>query len=55
MNQKHLVPQVVIDCAEKMLDEHTNHHVKQNFRERLEAIKQFCEIALNQKPQKKRG
>lgn len=54
MNQKHLVPQTVIDCAEKMLDEHTNQHVKDNFRQRLEAIKQFCEIALEQKNAKKR-
>lgn len=54
MNQKHLVPQAVIDCAEKMLDEHTSQHVKDNFRQRLEAIKQFCEIALEQKNMKKR-
>ena len=54
MNQKHLVPQAVIDCAEKLLDEHTNQHVKDNFRERLEATKLFCEIVLEQKTFKKR-
>lgn len=54
MNQKHLIPQAVIDCVEKMLDENTNPHIKENFRQRLEAIKQFCEIALEQKNLKKR-
>lgn len=54
MNQKHLVPQAVIDCAEKLLDENTTQHVKDNFRERLEATRLFCEIVLEQKTTKKR-
>lgn len=53
MNRKHLVPQAVIDCAEKLLDEHTSQHVKDNFRERLEATKLFCETVLEQKTAKK--
>lgn len=53
MNQKHLVPQAVIDCAEKMMDEQTSQHIKENFRERLEATKKFCELVLEQKIQKK--
>ena len=53
MNQKHQVPQVVIDCAEKLLDEHTSMHIKDNYRQRLEAIKLFCEMVLEQKPAKK--
>lgn len=53
MNQKHLVPQAVIDCAEKMLDENTIPHVRENFRERLEATRLFCEVVLEQKTRKK--
>lgn len=54
MNQKHLVPQAVIDCAEKMLDENTNPNVRDNFRDRIVATKLFCETVLEQKTQKKR-
>jgi hypothetical protein len=54
MNQNHLVPQVVIDCAEKMLDESTNPNARDNYQQRLEAIKRFCELVLEQKNAKKR-
>jgi hypothetical protein len=48
MIQKHLIPQIVIDCAEKMLDPNTNSNIRQNFEERLEAIKEFCNSSLEQ-------
>ena len=54
MNQQHLVPQVVIDCAEKMLDERSNQNVRDNYTQRIEAIKRFCEVVLEQKNTKKR-
>ena len=54
MIQKHLVPQVVIDCVESMLDPKTNPNVRQNFEQRVEAIKKFCESALEQNTSKKR-
>ncbi len=54
MIQKHLIPQAVIDCVEKMLDPATNQNVRQNFEQRVEAIKKFCETALEQNTSKKR-
>jgi hypothetical protein len=54
MNQQHLVPQVVIDCAEKLLDDRTNENVKQNYQQRIEATKRFCETVLEQMKNKKR-
>jgi metal-responsive CopG/Arc/MetJ family transcriptional regulator len=54
MSQSHLVPQIVIDCAEKMLDERNNYNVRDNYQQRLEAIRKFCESALNQNNSKKR-
>lgn len=54
MNQQHLVPQTLIDCAEKMLDERTNTNAKQNYQLRIEATKKFCETVLEQLNSKKR-
>lgn len=54
MNQKHLVPQVVIECAEKLLDDRTNYNAKENYQQRIEATKKFCEIVLEQMKNKKR-
>jgi hypothetical protein len=54
MTQKHLIPQVVIECVEKMLDRSINPNVRQNFEQRVEAIKKFCETALEQNSSKKR-
>lgn len=54
MNQQHLVPQVVIDCAERMLDERSNQNTRDNYAQRIEAIKRFCEVVLEQKNAKKR-
>lgn len=54
MIQKHLIPQAVIDCVEKMLDPSTNPNIRQNFEQRVEAIKKFCEAALDQNVTKKR-
>lgn len=54
MNQKHLVPQAVIDCVEKMLDERANSNTRDNYVQRIEATKKFCEIALEQMNSKKR-
>ncbi len=48
MIQKHLIPQIVIDCAEKMLDNKNNANIRQNFEERIEAIMKFCEASLEQ-------
>ena len=49
MLQKHLIPQAVIDCVEKMLDPNTNYNARENFEQRVETIKKFCEIALEQR------
>jgi hypothetical protein len=54
MIQKHLIPQIVIDCVDKMLDPRMNHNARQNFEQRVEAIKKFCETALEQNSYKKR-
>lgn len=54
MNQKHLVPQVVIDCAEKLLDHRTNSNTREVYQQRIEATKKFCEIVLEQMNSKKR-
>ena len=54
MSNQHLVPQAVIDCAEKMLDERTSTNAKQNYQLRLEATKKFCETVLEQLNNKKR-
>lgn len=54
MNQQHLVPQVVIDCAEKMLDPRSNQNARENYQLRLEATKKFCETVLEQLNSKKR-
>lgn len=54
MIQKHLVPQVVVDCAEKMLDEKSNPNTRDNYHQRVEAIKKFCELVLEQANNKKR-
>lgn len=54
MIQKHLVPQVVIDCVETMLDPKTNPNIRQNFEDRIEAIRKFCEEALQKTSYKKR-
>lgn len=53
MLQKHLVPQVVIDCVDTMLDPKTNPDIRQNFEQRVEAIKKFCEAALARTSNKK--
>lgn len=54
MIQKHLVPQVVIDCAEKMFDDRNNASARDNYQQRVEAIKKFCEMVLEQANNKKR-
>lgn len=54
MSQQHLVPQVLIDCAEKMLDKHTNSNARENYQQRIEATKRFCETVLEQMNNKKR-
>jgi hypothetical protein len=52
MINKNLIPQVVVDYAEKMLG-NDNIYVRQNFYERLENIKKFCELAMAQFSKKK--
>jgi len=44
----------VIDCAERMLDERSNQNTRDNYAQRIEAIKRFCEVVLEQKNAKKR-
>lgn len=45
-NRMHLVPQVVIDAANGLL-ESEREALKENFRERLEAIRDFCDSVLS--------
>lgn len=54
MNNQHLVPQAVIDCAERMLDPRSNQNTRENYQLRLEATKKFCETVLEQINNKKR-
>jgi hypothetical protein len=45
MIQKHLLPQSVIDCVEKMLTD-KKRDTRLLFQQRVETIKEFCEQAL---------
>jgi len=44
-NNIHLVPQVVIDCAENLLKS-TNSNMKDTYTMRLETIRDYCNQAL---------
>ena len=45
MINKNLIPQIVIDYADKMLND-KNVYVRQNFLERIETIKDFCDKVI---------
>jgi hypothetical protein len=53
-NKKHMVPQNVIDCAEKLDDPYISRNIRDNFVERLEVIKEYCEEVLMNYKMKKR-
>lgn len=46
MIDKNLIPQIVVDSVEKMLKESTP-YVKDNYIQRVEMIRDFCQEALN--------
>ncbi len=46
-NRLHMVPQVVIDCAENFINT-KNPNTRQTYETRLEAIREYCEYMLKQ-------
>ena len=46
MKNQHLVPQVVIDCAENIKKNSKNRFVMDNYTMRLEAIRDYCDRIL---------
>jgi len=49
MLQKHLIPPAVIDCVEGMTNKNFNVNVRNNYEDRVRAIKEYCEQELNKK------
>jgi hypothetical protein len=46
MENDHLIPVIVQDCVRYMLDKNTNQDARNNFEQRVEAIRSYCEDAL---------
>jgi DNA-directed RNA polymerase specialized sigma54-like protein len=44
-NKIHMVPQIVIDCAENLMNTKID-HMRDNYTLRLEAIRDYCNEAL---------
>lgn len=55
MNQKHLIPAIVIDCVESMNNRQLNINVRNNFEDRVKAIRDYCEEELKKMAFIKRG
>jgi hypothetical protein len=49
MLQKHLIPPAVIDCVEGMTNKNFNVNTRNNYEDRVRAIKEYCEQELNKK------
>jgi hypothetical protein len=54
MKNQHLVPQVVVDCAESMIKTNQD-HMKTNYIMRLEAIRDYCDEMLRKSVSKPQG
>jgi hypothetical protein len=46
-NLLHLIPIIVVDLATKLVDSNIGEHEKNNYVMRIEAIKEYCDYALN--------
>ncbi len=46
MKNSHLIPQIINDCVDAMLDEKANSQVRFNFEERVKAVREYCDEAL---------
>ena len=46
MTQIHLIPPAVKDCVDAMLSDKVNIDARNNYEQRVEAIRIFCEDAL---------
>jgi hypothetical protein len=53
MINKNLLPQVVVDAVDKMLNDH-NVNIRHTYQQRVEMIKMFCEQALLEYSRKKK-
>lgn len=48
-NKMHLVPQVVIDCAENFKASKVE-HMRESYLSRLEAIRDYCDLVIKSNP-----
>lgn len=48
-NKIHLIPQVVIDCAENFKTTKVE-HMRENYLSRLEAIRDYCDQVIKSSP-----
>ena len=49
----HLVPQVVIDCAENIFNPSNKAHVRDNYMMRIEVIREYCNEVLTRASREK--
>ena len=47
MNRDHLIPAIVMDLIEKLSDNSVRENEKMNYQLRLEAIRDYCNLALD--------
>ena len=46
-DEMHLLPVIVIDCVEKMKNQHVSLDTRNNFEQRVRVIRDYCDRELN--------
>lgn len=53
MKNQHLIPINIIDLVEKLNDPRTNENERNNYLQRLETVRDYCDIAVKKEIQRK--